>query len=581
MLTKITERSEVNGITVSNEARAMTDIPKPKFPTGIPCPVIAVIDGTVGTPQQQARAVASVLAQTRKPDLTFFVFDDRSPPAKTFCEENGSFLFLANARTPGSQGALNTGIMQAVSRFGQDCWVATLDMCTEWQDDHLDQCFGAVTQSQGHCRWVMTGVSASSGQTVTPPILPDVSTFFATNSPVRTSSLFVHASALLAAGCFDEALASRADSDLCIRLCDVLALHPRAYVTTGKVTVTDVVPTSRPGEHPPVPASTGDDVSEGLRVFLYKHGPRMSAAQQAPYLQRDAGRVSCHVMPISSQSARVPLQMWNGASVMVRRDTEATLKRGNPSLGQLVRPTVNKQRLKMLLGVITGSLERLRGLLADWSCMQGEGDFLLVFANSSDDEFVSDVSAALSQRDINGLVFGGTHEFVTRNFPDLSATNFPVPIAVSRTVLQNRLLCLTKRQPFDAVIVLDDDMRIPKGWHLSESEGDILLGRAIKTPPNPTGMSMRTQLLDFVHALDCHHATCPAPRAPSVLEDLSDQVCCDRCHWSMDCAGCETECVWYILPFNTLISVPYQSFLRGTRAGFVNTHTDTHTHDSN
>ena len=117
--------------------------------------------------------------------------------------------------------------MQAVSRFGPDCWVATLDMWTEWQGNHLEQCFSAATQSQGHCRWVLAGVSTSSGQTVTPPALPDVLTFFATDSPVRTSSLFVHACALLEAGCFDEAVTFRADNDLCIRLCDVLAWFTR------------------------------------------------------------------------------------------------------------------------------------------------------------------------------------------------------------------------------------------------------------------------------------------------------------------------------------------------------------------
>ena len=70
-------------------------------------------------------------------------------------------------------------------------------------------------------------------------------------------------------------------------------------------------------------------------------------------------------------------------------------------------------------------------------------------------------------------------------------------------------------------------MRLPKFWGVrneDEELGDILLSRAIKTPPNPTIMSMRTQLLDFLYALDTQNtissSTCHADR---IFTDLKDQ----------------------------------------------------------
>ena len=151
-------------------------------------PVIVVVDSTVGTPAQQAVTFASVRAQTRKPDFTFVVFNGDSPPPQKIYQAGATVLLLANTRTPGSQGAFNTGIMRAVSRFGQDCWIATLGVWSEWQQNHLELCLRAVTKgSPEDCKWVSTGVRTSSGDSVLPPpVLPDASTFFVTTSGIRT-----------------------------------------------------------------------------------------------------------------------------------------------------------------------------------------------------------------------------------------------------------------------------------------------------------------------------------------------------------------------------------------------------------
>ena len=48
----------------------------------------------------------------------------------------------------------------------------------------------------------------------------------------------------------------------------------------------------------------------------------------------------------------------------------------------------------------------------------------------------------------------------------------------------------------DAVVIIDDDKRLPQGWSPFVDAGgaDILIGRDLRTPPNPALFSLRTNL---------------------------------------------------------------------------------------
>ena len=226
--------------------------------------------------------------------------------------------------------------------------------------------------------------------------------------------------------------------------------------------------------------------------------------------------------PRSSEYVRqpVPLAMWSSTSdeVTIRGDTMEALK--------VVSADVDNSGRRMLVGIITSDSKRVVGLLDDLGAMlDNRKHSVIVFANQGED-LADRISKMLQVHCFKHHIIRSADRIVRELFPDSGSV---LPIAKSRTVLQTFMYAVTKVEEFDAVAVLDDDMRLPKGWGVCDGEantGDIFLGRAIKTPPNPTVMSMRTQLLDFIHALDLHHSDCGElynELTFPVLRNLDDQ----------------------------------------------------------
>lgn len=155
------------------------------------------------------RALSSIKKQTRKANLVVVVSDN--DPLDDFLDEDeikGRFdanfrdnvLVIPNSRTRKNSGTgpWNTGILEAFSLFGEECWVAILDDDDEWEDNHIEACLEAAS---GNCMWVVSGIErvSSSGRRKENLLVstPSAGSFLTTNPGIQGSNLFVKVSALL------------------------------------------------------------------------------------------------------------------------------------------------------------------------------------------------------------------------------------------------------------------------------------------------------------------------------------------------------------------------------------------------
>ena len=473
------------------------------------CPVVVI--ATIGCGSESlskvtvASALASVRDQSHEPDVTFVVFEQYSAEKATVLSEDEiaailpSAKVIYNKRTEETMaGAVNTGIMQAFieSEVGDNFWIAFLDTTMyKWESTHLEGCVRVAGSVGTTCGWVIASLETEAGAKS-----DDVNFFL---QPDPKSSWLVRCSLLMEAGMFDEALTFSMDFDLSIRLCDVMPVcHCREV--TGALTVL---------------LTTSTDVEKQRRadfsLFLYKHHARMTTKQLTYVFDGfgcDNNDADVRIQQnIDSQEIRhehhsVSLAMWNSdddRKIFIRRDTSELLSFGGPTNDDKLKP-----HRKMLVGITTGNIRRISGLLGDLGCLlDNDKHCVVIFANNNEDGFDRKVSTLLHAYPFRGHVIRTTDHIIQELYPH---HDIPLPIAKSRTALQTFLYATTKVELFDAVAVLDDDSRLPKGWGIRDGDedvGDILLGRAIKTPPNPTAMSMRTQLLDFLYALDLQYAT--------------------------------------------------------------------------
>ena len=131
-----------------------------------------------------------------------------------------------------------------------------------------------------------------------------------------------------------------------------------------------------------------------------------------------------------------------------------------------------------------------------------------MFSNCS--EISELLKEELAQRNLRGYVLERSNKVVDSilmqcHDVDLVRSGSRLPIALSRTVLQVFIFCVVDYlEDNHAVIILDDDKRLPKGWSpfavsndTNESNGNhIKIGRDLRTPPNPSIFSLRTNLID-------------------------------------------------------------------------------------
>lgn len=480
------------------------------------------------------RALASVNNQSRPPDMTMVVFEEKADYSdEALLTEMTAILpcarFAHNERTHGSDsfasaGALNMGIvLSADDFFNGNSWISFLDTAAcIWRPTHLQECLSIAT-ADASCQWIMA--TMASGTMVLPG--HDDVAFFAAG--VQKSCFFVRRNLMMEAGMFDEALRSRSDDDLYVRLCDVLAedRHASHCAVTREATVQVARATTDAA------LARNSNTFNDVDLFFYKHAPRMTLAQKQLVLaqaRNDNARLmrECEmgVADDDRDCQLVSLPMWDHQhNVTIRRDVYNTLNSGDDGMAPLTfKP-------KMLFGIITSDPDRVSHLLGDLrNMLDGREHCVVILANTSDVNIADQISKLMQSQasQFRHHVIQSMDRVVVEMLR--SEHCFPLPIAVSRTILQTFLCATTDAEHFDAVAVLDDDMRLPRMWSLregDESVGDILNGRAIKTPPNPTVMSIRTQLLDFLFALDRLHSDqskfAEAPEPRQVFTNLQDQ----------------------------------------------------------
>jgi GT2 family glycosyltransferase len=473
-------------------------------------PTIAAVIVTRDRPQLLSeRALLSVTAQTRSPELLVIVDDSSSDVRMTnrelveaLCIPRCRVIYLENARTGGASGGWNTALDFLLAEVAADCtFVAILDDDDAWHSTYLERCEAAARVDK--LDMVAAGLRRieSTGEHPTIEEAPEVlraEDCLVGNPGIQGSNLFVRLSVLLAAGGFDEALLSTTDRDLCIRIADLCKVH---YGRLAGPLVDHYADSDR--QRLSIRGSASK--LEGLSAFWRKHAGRMSIEQRCAFSKRAAALFDWSPPPeptfLSSHHA-APQEL------RVRRSAVAeTLIEGPPH-----------PPLSLYVGIITSDPAMLLPLLCDLGALARSPGVArlvtLVLDNASPAADLEQalrearqrgvelavISIAQQRRDATAGAFGRA----LRALPDGRAG-----IAAARTMLQRYLGALLEGDPGSFGWLLDDDMRVDDrackylSWLPAfRAQGvDVLMGVYEGSSPNPPLNGLRGQLVDIFHNL--------------------------------------------------------------------------------
>ena len=446
-----------------------------------PCALVALI-ATCDRPHLlETRSLPSIREQSRPPDLIVVVDDSRAVANRsevqriTQSDPASAVLALSNTRTPGASGAWNTGITRLLDEgFDPDrTWVALLDDDDRWLDQHLASLARVIDD---HAPDVVAAPMLRlespdhEGHRQEPPRELVADKLLAGNPHVQGSNLVVRLSTLLRAGLFDERLPSCTDRDLCLRLIELEGL---SYRTTEQVTVHHFADPQRPRLSTPGTR----EKTLGLTRFWDKWRHRMTPVVQQAF--RDRAR-----------------RLFGWREVLPETD-ELVLVVG------VVADRSRPRRVSPLLA-------DLRELAADPAIAALD---VVLIANGP---LPGDGGAALqdlveAERSLGLRVHVVDH-------PGDSACD-RLPIAASRTMLQQGLYHLAETRPGAIAWVLDDDKRLgpilcdgpdeSPGRRLARTllrfrrDGtSVVLGQDVGAAPLPPGVTLRTQLVDLLRNLE-------------------------------------------------------------------------------
>ncbi|MFT4704663.1 MAG: GT2 family glycosyltransferase, partial [Bradymonadia bacterium] len=253
---------------------------------------LAVVIATHNRPSLlKERALASVAAQSRRPDLLIIVDDSEASvrPRNRGSVESVDLpecrvLYCENDRTPGASGAWNTALDRLAEQGldPHDVFVAVLDDDDAWAPAYLETCYATIlTNPLDMVAADLRRIEAPE----TPAILIEApnslvaNEFLTTNPGIQGSNLFLRFSVLLSAGGFDEALRSTTDRDLCIRVADLGVVR---YQRVGQALVDHYAENTR--DRLSTPGSLAK--REGLAAFWQKYHGRMDNAERDAFAER-------------------------------------------------------------------------------------------------------------------------------------------------------------------------------------------------------------------------------------------------------------------------------------------------------
>ena len=197
-------------------------------------------------------------------------------------------IYLENLRTPGASGAWNTALFH-LNRIDPSAHVAILDDDDSWVKTYLERCAQAIAEKD--LDMVAAGLvfhrfQDTDSEFYYPPVSLEVDDLLVRNPHIQGSNLFVRLRHLLEAGGFDEALTSTTDRDICIRLADLGSIRYEGLRE-------DLVHHYADNDRPRLSTPGSDAKRAGLRYFFRKYRGRMTAEQQAAFLERSRMLFDC------------------------------------------------------------------------------------------------------------------------------------------------------------------------------------------------------------------------------------------------------------------------------------------------
>jgi len=493
-------------------------------PARVPSPFVVALVATRDRPVLLRRALSSIAAQTRPPDVVLVVDDgpEATPTTRVAIAETGfppsvDVIVLRNRRTRGAAGAWNSGIDEATRRFAptSSVYIAILDDDDWWDSTHLSDCVTRAVSDDVDmvaASLVRHDDSHVEGRTQEAPAHLDADVALVRNPHLQGSNLFVRLTTLLEAGAFDESLPSTTDRDLVIRLADLGA----TYATTGRATVHhDARGTWSRLSNAGSPAK-----NEGLARFWAKYVLRMSQPQRQAF--EDRARELFGFTPTALRAESAPSRAQGASStpavpvsevdvvlvVGITADGDAAgAARVAPLLEDLLR-LQNDARVAALDVVLVengsgGALLRamvddlirrgLRCYLADVDQQHADssiGFFGSEFQRRPGRLGISE-ARTITQRYVRRLMRPGSVAWILDDDKRLA------PLVVE----DGRLT----RRPFDVVGAIAE---------LRASGADIVLGVDTGAAPLPAASTLRTQLVDLSANLAAMRGMGPATPWP-------------------------------------------------------------------
>lgn len=244
----------------------------------------AVVVATTGRRAQLLhRALASVDAQSYTPQRILVVVDAPRSASDRLSEELHAayrgLTVLLNRRTRGASGAWNTAIdhLLRTEPAPRDVFVSFLDDDDYWAECYLEEVAAVASGIDAevigatlvrHDEKALDGRASLTNRLI-------ASEFLVGNPGLQPTNLSIRLDTLVSAGCFDEALRSCTDRDLCIRLADLGASYATALrAIAHHDTLHGLERLSDPGSL---------EKHNGLSVFFAKYRDRMRRDELASF----------------------------------------------------------------------------------------------------------------------------------------------------------------------------------------------------------------------------------------------------------------------------------------------------------
>jgi UDPglucose 6-dehydrogenase len=252
-------------------------------------PVVITIIPTHNRPTYLDRALFSVSAQKKFPDIVYIVIDDDDPSfnvVETIVTKYRTVLpivLLKNIRSHNLSGAINTALQRGCEYYPDfsSVFVSILDDDDWWDVSYLANVSKYALETGAD--WIISGLiryddTNQSGIMQSIPAKITQNMFFVSNPNIQGSNLFVRLSNLAGIGGFDENLISTTDRDVCIRLLD-----------TGTIPATlnnHLVHHDADNSRIRLSSAGSENKRRGLQYFYQKYTKNMSPAERDAFKKR-------------------------------------------------------------------------------------------------------------------------------------------------------------------------------------------------------------------------------------------------------------------------------------------------------